>query len=660
MTKQKKGAAFSIALAALMLISLFLPLYAARAAEEKTITILGTTDIHGRFMPWDYASDAESTAGSLAQIATVIKEIQAENPNTIVVDIGDAIQDNSAELFQDMDPHPVPLVFNALGYSYWTVGNHEFDYGIPTLDKIIAQFDGKTLGGNVYTSDGKQYYAGTDVMEIDGIKLGIIGMTTPMVQEFKEDTDIFDGFELKDPVPETQAAVKALEAEGVDALVGIMHMGVENENEVPHTGVRDIAEACPELDVMFAGHMHVLVENETINGVLITEPNRYATHVSRVDLTFTQKDGKWELTDKQASAIAVADYEPDPKVEALLGPYHTLAREDANTVIGELTGGNWVPEKANKEIPVTQVQQTPLADFLADVMMHYSDGADVVAFQIDSDNAGLEAGPIMKKDIAYNYQYATGEVTNYEITGADLKAYMEWSADYFNQAQPGDVTISFNPERRNSKYVTFDYFYGINYEIDLTQPSGSRVVNITWPDGKALKDTDKLVLGMNAYRMKQLIADGGALEGKEFKQLRSTIDETAYGEIEGTIRRLAIRYIQDVKGGVIEATVGDTWRVTGVEETPDYILALINEDVISIPTAENGRSNVAAVNVEKAATQGDIDEIAEKLEVDASVFAGVETLGELYQKAYDLMQGGDQALYRDTVEEGAEEIAVVE
>lgn len=290
--------------------------------------------------------------------------------------------------------------------------------------------------------------------------------------------------------------------------------------------------------------------------------------------------------------------------------------------------------------------------------MYYSEGADVVAFQIDSDNAGLAEGPIKKKDIAYNYQYATGEVTNYEVTGADLKAYMEWSADYFNQAQPGDVTISFNPERRNSKYVTFDTFYGLDYEIDLTKPSGSRVVNITWPDGKALKDSDKLVLGMNAYRMKQLIADGGPLAGKTFAQLRSTVDETAFGEVEGAIRRLAIRYIQEVKGGEIQATVGDTWRITGVDPTPEPVLALINEGIISVPTAENGRSNVAAVNVNKAASQADADAIAKALGVDPSTLTGAKTLGDLYDKAYALLDGEGEVMPEDSVEERVTEVAV--
>ncbi|TKI80982.1 bifunctional metallophosphatase/5'-nucleotidase, partial [Bacillus wiedmannii] len=93
--------------------------------------------------------------------------------------------------------------------------------------------------------------------------------------------------------------------------------------------------------------------------------------------------------------------------------------------------------------------------------------------QIDNDYARLDIGPIKKKDIAYNYQYALGEITVYKITGKDLKDYMEWAAGYFNSSRAGDVTVSFDKTRRASKYSTNDFFGGVKYEIDLTKPYGS-------------------------------------------------------------------------------------------------------------------------------------------------------------------------------------------
>ena len=123
---------------------------------------------------------------------------------------------------------------------------------------------------------------------------------------------------------------------------------------------------------------------------------------------------------------------------------------------------------------------------------------------------------------------------------------MEWSAAYFNQKQPGDIAPSYNPARRASKYSTNDIFGGVNYVIDLNEPVGSRIKNLRLSrTGKTIKDTDKIKLGMNAYRMNQFTAKGGIFEGQHFKQLWTSIE--AFGENEGTIRNMSIRYIKDVK-----------------------------------------------------------------------------------------------------------------
>lgn len=141
-------------------------------------------------------------------------------------------------------------------------------------------------------------------------------------------------------------------------------------------------------------------------------------------------------------------------------------------------------------------------------MLYYSK-ADVVAHQIDNDYARLDVGPIKKKDIAYNYQYALGEITVYKITGKDLKDYMEWAAGYFNSSRAGDVTVSFDKIRRASKYSTNDFFGGVKYEIDLTKPYGSRITNLrSIRTNKPIKMSDVMTLGMNAYRMEALQAKG--------------------------------------------------------------------------------------------------------------------------------------------------------
>lgn len=603
--------------------------------SEKIVTILGTSDIHGRYMAWDYATDVENKAGSFAQISTIVKEVREENPNTLLVDAGDLIQDNSAELFKNDDPHPATESLKALKYDVWTMGNHEFDYGFDVLDNITKQFDGAVLAGNVVTEDGTSYFDSYKVIEKNGVKIGFIGMTTPMVAEFKVDTDIFDGKKLNDPVKETIKAVKELK-DKVDVLVSVVHMGIENENDVENTGVSDMAKAIPELDVIFAGHMHTLVEEEFINDVLIVEPDKYGRYVSRVDLNMVKKDDGYQVKEKKGSAIEVAPYKEDQEINDLLEASHQKAREDANTVLGKLVGMDLVPKDEINGIPAAQIMETPLVNFFGEVMLHYSKKADVVAFQIDTDTPELNIGEIKKKDIARNYQFTDGEVTVYDITGKDLKDYMEWAADYYNSTKPGDVTVSFNEERRQSKYNTNDRFYNIKYDIDLTKNKGERIINLKNLDDLPILDEDELKIGMNAYRMNFLQSEDGPLAGREFNVGYSTTTTEAFGEKEGRIRELAARYIKEEKNGIYEGKLLNNWQLVGVDtQLPERVavIELINAGILEIPSSDDGvATNIESINVYNPATEEMITSLAEKANMDVEELKGIETTGELYQR----------------------------
>lgn len=602
--------------------------------NDKKITILGTSDIHGRYMSWDYATDVENKAGSFSQISTIIKEIRDKEKNILLVDAGDLIQDNSAELFKNDDPHPATEVLKALAYDVWTMGNHEFDYGFDVLDNVTKQFDGAVLAGNVQLDDGTPYFDSYKRIEQDGVKIGFIGMTTPLVAEFKKDTTIFAGKKLTDPVKETIKVVKELK-KNVDVLVAVTHMGISNENDVHNTGVANMAEAVPELDVIFAGHMHTLVEEEFINDVLIVEPDKYGRFVSRVDLELTKEKNGYTVKEKKGSAIEVASYDEDPEINKLLEPYHKKAREDANTVVGKLTEMALVPENEIKGISSAQIQETPLVNFFGEVMLHYSKGADVVAFQIDTDTPSLNIGEIKKKDIARNYQFTDGEVTVYDITGKDLIDYMEWGADYYNQLSKGDSTVSFNKERRLNKYNTNDRFYNVKYEIDLTKKTGDRIVNLRYLDETPINDSDQIQIGMNQYRMNFLVSEDGPLAGRKFNEGYSTFSEEAFGEVEGRIRELSARYIKEEKNGVYEGVLLNNWKIVGLDMDSPYrkdVVELINADLLELPSIEEGKvTNIESINVDKPVDKNELKELAERAAVNVDVLKDAKHTGELYK-----------------------------
>ncbi|WP_447880291.1 bifunctional metallophosphatase/5'-nucleotidase [Serratia fonticola] len=583
------------------LLSLLLCLStSAMAAEPVNITILGTSDLHGTFVPWDYSTDTENLAGSLSQIATQVHKVRAQQPNVILVDAGDTIQGNFVETFKNDKTSPMILGFNALDYDVWVMGNHEFDFGLKALATPLSQFKGTALAGNIVWDSGKPYLPAYKIVERQGVKIGIIGMDTPMTAEFAKGTDRIDGLTFTDPVQAVKKVIQQIHGQ-VDAIVQVAHMGIDNENQRPGTGVGDIARANPELAAIVAGHMHVKVDKEVINGVIVTEPDKYGRALSRIDLQFEQQNGKYVLINKDSYTYPIKGISSDKKLEEIYQPFHTILRANANRPIAQLTGQDLVPPDAVKGIPQVHIQDTGISALYQEAARHYAPKAQVIALQIDNDRPKLNVGTITAKDIAFNYQYAGGEITVYQLTGKELKKYMEWSADYFNQQHDGDVTYSFNPQRRSSKYSTNDFFDGVTYTIDLRKPVGQRITELKLNDGTPVTDSTPIQLGMNSYRMGHLTQKGGVLEGMQFPVLSDTKAE--FGEEAGTIRNLTIRYLTEVKKGEYQGKAMHRWKLVGLEgyeRERKIVDKLLNDGKISVPTTDDGRyTNVASINVKE-------------------------------------------------------------
>jgi raw score 13.65 len=546
--------------------ALLLALSTMGFAKEVNVKILGTSDVHGRVVPWSYASDTEDKSGSYAQLSTLINQRRKENKNVILVEVGDSIQDNSIDLFaltlEEAKNHPIPKVLNYMKYDVFVPGNHEFNFGMPVLNEILNDIKAKKLAANLYYKDGKRYLQPTTIIQKDGVKIGIIGLTTPMSAKFEEDTGNLKDYKYVSIIEETKKQVKNLKAKKVDAIVAVAHMGIENENNIPETGLRDLANAVPEIDAIVAGHMHQDVKSETINGVLITEPHRYGTVLSEIDLKFdvNDKTKKVKLLGKTATTTPVKNLEADKKVEEIYKPYHERLREIANEKIGE-TENDMVPQGKIHGVSISFAKDTGMSSFITDVEKYYSK-ADVVSFAYDYENVKLDKGDIKRKDIAYNYRYAGGDVSVYEITGKQLKDYMEWAADYFDTIQKGDTNYRYNDVRGKSKYVTFDIFGGVSYKIDLRNQKGNKIVDLKLADGRKITPDMKLKVGMNSYRFDQLIKKGGIFEGQNIPLVWSSKDEM--GQDKGRIQSMMIDYIKNVKGGKIDGKSHDRWEIIGL------------------------------------------------------------------------------------------------
>src|ERR1051325_8638303 len=135
------------------------------------LVVAATTDVHGR-LP------------GLSRAATIIDSLRhGASVFPVVVDAGDFLQGNplayvAARVDTEM-PHPVIAAMTVVTYDAVVIGNHEFNYGLPTLNRAIRQADFAMLAANVYTPDGKQPFRPWAVSTRRGIKIAIVGATTP-------------------------------------------------------------------------------------------------------------------------------------------------------------------------------------------------------------------------------------------------------------------------------------------------------------------------------------------------------------------------------------------------------------------------------------------------------------------------------------------------
>lgn len=556
--------------------------------DITTIKVLSTTDMHGKFKNFEYATMSEA-AGGMNQVAKVIKEERDEN--TLVIDNGDNIQGNYNHLFLTKDYlnnniNPMVLGLTEAGYDAFVLGNHEFNYGMDTLFTIAKQLeDGNVnvLTANLY-KDGKRVFKPYVVKEVGGVRVAIIGVVTPHITKW--DTEKLIGYEPTNPAEEVKKVIDDIkEKDEADIFIVSAHVGLNNEYGDGDSAM-DIANLNPEVSMIVAGHSHESIKSQIVNGVLITQPKNFGTEVSKVEIDVKKTDKGVEVVDKRASLTRLTKTsESDPKMDLSLEKYHNEAIKDATKIIGTLVGENLAKDNEVKDIPQSFISDEGVTDFINEVQLYYSDkhlqsiGIDtskihhVSGAAMLSVKANLLSGDISKSDLANIYKF-DNKLYTIKTTGKQIKTYLEWTANIYNTFKEGDLTVSFNPKFESFKY---DMLQGVSYQLNISKPVGQRVENLRFTDGNEVKDTDEVYLTVNDYRYNSnlaLIFDQGEYE----KIYESTNDSLS------DIRDMIAEYIEDVKGGVITRNVDNNWSLTGItynEPLRSEVVKLINEGVLT-------------------------------------------------------------------------------
>lgn len=572
------------------------------ANNLMTVTLLGTSDVHGFFMNWDYAKDQRVDKGGLSKISRIYKQIKKENPHSLILDCGDLIQGNNAEMFLDERHFPGIDVINKIGYEIYNMGNHEFNFGMPRLKKVLDQFKGVPMMGNLYDKEGKRLLKGLYIRDFGPVRLAFVSLTTPLVKHFEEKSGNLKDYVIEDADLELKKLLAEADTYKPHAIIGVFHMGDSNENEISNTGVRDLMDHVSEshkLDAIFGGHMHKKILELWLGDCVFMEPGSRGEGLNRLDLTFDLAGGP-RLVNKEATFISVDEtFESDPEIEGLLEASHKKIRAYVNEHVGYVKGGNLRPDDSIRGLPEVKLRQTPITEFFLDVMASYSK-ADVVSVHLDNPYPQMPEGEIKRKHIYNSYSYAGGEITNYLVKVRDLKAYMEWSAGYFNQSQEGDFTISFASHRLKYKYSTFDIFGNVKYEIDLKMPFGSRIKNLRRMDGQILLDDEEIVLGLNKFRMDYLKSENGPLHGRDFNVLWSSLKDKSLG-FSGTIRNLSIDYFKHLPeetyytGGELGPLEAFRWQILShaEDEVCQKAICLLNMGLLDYDETDLGCADLS-------------------------------------------------------------------
>ena len=531
-------------LSAAMLASL-VPAALAAGTGETHITIIGTSDTHGNIWGYSYEDMKESTGDGLARISTYVNQVRAENPNTILVDAGDTIQGTimTDDLYsKDTANHPVPAALNYMKYDAWTLGNHEFNFGVDKLKSIIDQADMPVLAANIKNADGSYFTgAGYTIVERGGVNVAIIGVDTPNIPRWDGTKQGVDQLTFE---PVADAVAECIEEIGdqADVIMVSARAGLEAEYSTDGSdAAKTILDKCPEVDVLQMGHTHTTyINNDTIP---VGEAKNNAGEVVRYDLTLNADK---EITSATVETVSMKDVEPDQglrDVAAIKDAQEKTVSFIQDNVLGH-AAADFQPVNEINGLPEGRLQATAVIDLIGTVQLENS-GADVTAVALFKDTSDLKKGDLNYGNMFDIYKYPNVLYT-VKVTGAEMKAYMEWAAECWNQWKPGDINISFNPDKAGYLH---DHFIGLNYEVNLSTPAGQRIENVTF-QGQPLTDDQVLTLCVNDYRYTGLKNEGIISGEKEW-------------ESSASVRDMLVAYLAE--HDPLVPVVDNNWKITGVD-----------------------------------------------------------------------------------------------
>lgn len=524
--------------------------------QTVDVRILSTTDLHTNLVNYDYYQDKPAQTVGLAKTAVLISEAKAENPNVVLVDNGDTIQGTPLGTYKSsVDPvevgeqHPMYEALSALGFDAGTLGNHEFNYGLDYLDKVVKTAGMPLVNANVLDAQTNQPLYETHTIisktftDTTGqpvtLKIGITGITPPQILSW--DKAYLEGkVVVRDAVEALEELVPLIRQQGADVVLVLSHSGIgDDKYDKGEENVGYQIAGIAGVDAVVTGHSHAEFPaggkgfysryagvddvNGLINGTPVTMAGKYGDHLGIIDLNLTYTNGKWQ-TNTAKGAIRKIDTKSDvadPTIVAIAKEAHegTVAyvRNQVGTTTAPITSyfalvkddpsiqivNNAQIWYAKQELAGTPEANLPILSAAAPFKAGGRNFSDVTNY------TDIPAGAIAIKNVADLYLY-DNVTAILKLTGADIKEWLEMSAGQFNQIDPSKTEAQ---DLINSNYRTynFDVIDGLTYLYDVTQPAkydtsgklvnadASRVRDLHY-NGQLIDEAQEFIVVTNNYR----------------------------------------------------------------------------------------------------------------------------------------------------------------
>ena len=569
--------------------------------QEVDVRILATTDLHTNLVNYDYYQDKPAQNIGLAKTAVLIEDAKKENSNVLLVDNGDTIQGTPLGTYKaivnpikDGEQHPMYTALQKLGFDAGTLGNHEFNYGLDYLKKVIATAGMPIVNANVVDAKTgkfvydpykiiKKTYTDKNGRSVD-VNIGVTGIVPPQILSWDK-SNLEGKVKVNDSVEAIQAIIPEMRKAGADVVLVLSHSGIgDDKYEKGEENEGYQIASLPGVDAVVTGHSHAEFPsgngtgfyekyagvdgvNGKINGTPVTMAGKYGDHLGVIDLNLRYTDGKWsvvgskaairkidtksKVADERITAIAKEAHEGTIKyvrqqvgtTSAPITSYFALVKDDPSVQIVN-NAQIWY---AKKELAGTPEANLPILSAAAPFKA--GTRGDATAY------TDIPAGPIAIKNVADLYLY-DNVTAILKVTGAQLKEWLEMSAGQFNTIDP----TSKEPQQLvNPSYRTynFDVIDGVTYEFDVTQPNkydregktvnpdASRVRNLKY-QGKEVTADQEFIVVTNNYR-----ANG------KFPGVR----DASLNQLLGLENRQAIiNYILEEKN--INPSADGNWRFT--------------------------------------------------------------------------------------------------